>query len=140
VSNCIDEPVESNWWQLPHLKIFLIAFAYIFIQPKQPQSLAMSDWLLFRMREIVASIYIVDDPFVSRFFYYSKMFAFLLTFKNELHLVSIDNTVVNNKREQHKSVLDSVRTNERTNKKADHIFCFIIIIRFSFFLPSSTQL
>ena len=72
--------------------------------------------------------------FFSRFFYYAKCLCFLLTLKDELHLVSIENTVVKNKREreQQKKFVGNVRTNEQKSRQHILLYCFSFQLSLAF--------
>jgi hypothetical protein len=57
----------------------------------------------------------------------------LLTLKSKLHLVSIENTVVKNKREN--ITRHSLATSERTNKKGNCVFyCIVVLSNFVLFI------
>ncbi len=73
--------------------------------------------------------------FFSRFFRETKYLYYLLTLKDEFHLVSIENSVVKNKREreQQKKFVGNVRTNVQKSRQ-----CTVFLS--NFLLPLSAQL
>ncbi len=63
--------------------------------------------------------------FFSRLFRETKCLYYLLTFKGELHLVSIENSVVKNKREREQQPQkNSLATSDRMYKKVDNVLFF----------------
>jgi hypothetical protein len=81
------------------------------------------DWLIVSIKERIigcclsrknsASIYIVGSSLFLDFSTTQNVCLFLVTLNDKLHLVSIENTVVKNKREQQQ------QTSERTKKSVN---------------------
>ncbi len=71
--------------------------------------------------------------FFSRFFRHAKCLYYLLTLKDELHLVSIENSVVKKKREKesnNKKKIRWQRPNECTKKSTMYCFSFQLSLVF----------